>query len=67
MVGVKLESVQCVRDLGVTIASNLKFFLHCKEASCKADRMLGFVKDFFFSFSDKKCNSSYVYHLSLTT
>ncbi len=29
---VKLESVHCVKDLGVTITSNLKFSQHCKEA-----------------------------------
>ncbi len=43
MSGVKLESVHCVKDLGVTIASNLKFSQHCKEAECKANRMLGFI------------------------
>ncbi len=32
---VKLESVQFVKDLGVTIMSNLKSSLHCKEAACK--------------------------------
>ncbi len=45
--GVKLERVQCIKDLGVTIASNLKFSLHCKEAACKANRMLGFIKIYF--------------------
>ncbi len=44
MCGVKLDSVYCVKDLGVTITSNLKFFQHCKEAACKANRMLGFIK-----------------------
>ncbi len=29
MNGVKLESVQCVKDLGVSIASNLKFSQQC--------------------------------------
>ncbi len=37
---VKLENVQCVKDLGVTITSNLKFSQHCKEVACKANRML---------------------------
>ncbi len=32
MNGMKLERVQCVKDLGVTIASNLKFSLQCREA-----------------------------------
>ncbi len=35
--GVKLESVQCVKDLGVTIASNLKFSLHCTEANANGE------------------------------
>ncbi len=33
MSGVKLESMQCVKDLGVTIALNFKFSQHCKEAA----------------------------------
>ncbi len=33
MGGVKLESVHCVKDLAVTITSNLKFSQHCKEAA----------------------------------
>ncbi len=50
--GVKLESVQCVKDLDVTIASNLKFSLNCKEAVCKANRMLSFMKR-NFSFKNR--------------
>ncbi len=52
MSGVKLESVHCVKDLGVTITSNLKFSQHCKEAACKANRTLGF-KNRNFSFKNK--------------
>ncbi len=52
MSGVKLESAQLVKDLGVTIASNLKFSLHCKEAAYKANRMLGFINK-HFSFKNK--------------
>ncbi len=44
MSGEKLESVHCVKDLGVTITSNLKFSLQCKDAAGKANRMLGFIK-----------------------
>ncbi len=44
MRGEKLESVHCVKDLGVTITSNLKFSQQCKEAAGKANRMLGFIK-----------------------
>ncbi len=44
MSGKKLESVHSVKDLGVTITSNLKFSQQCKEAAGKANRMLGFIK-----------------------
>ncbi len=50
--GVKLENVQYVKDLGVTIASNLKFFQHCKDAAGKANRKLGFINR-NFSFTNK--------------
>ncbi len=43
MNGVKLDSVQCVKDLGVSIASNLKFSRQCKDAAGKANIMLGFI------------------------
>ncbi len=48
MSGVKLESEQCVKDLGVTTASNLEFSQHWKEAACKANRMLDFINLNFF-------------------
>jgi len=52
MCGVKLESVQCLKDLGVMIASNLKFSQQCKDAACKANRMLGYI-NINFSFKNK--------------
>ncbi len=52
MNGTKIESVQCVKDLGVTIASNLKFSQQCKDAASKANRMLGFINR-NFSFKNK--------------
>ncbi len=42
MNGTKLESVQCVKDLSLRIASSLKFSQQCKDAAGKANRMLGF-------------------------
>ncbi len=50
MSGVKRDSVQSVKD--VTIASNFKFFLLCKEAACNATGMLGFIHR-NFSFKNK--------------
>ncbi len=49
MNGVKTGSVQCVKDLGVTIASNLKFSQQCKDTAGKVNRMLGFIKEFCLS------------------
>ncbi len=50
--GVKLESIQCVKDLGVTIASKLKSSQQCKDATGKVNRMLVFIKR-KFSFKNK--------------
>ncbi len=52
MNGTKIESVQCVKDLGVTVASSLKFSQQCKEAGGKANTMLGFINR-NFSFKNK--------------
>ncbi len=52
MSGVELESVQCVKDLGVTIASNLKFSQQCKGAAGKAKIMLDFM-NIIFSLRNK--------------
>ncbi len=49
---VKLASVQCIKDLGVTIAPSLKFSQQCKDATGKANRMLGFI-DRNYSFKSK--------------
>ncbi len=48
MRGVKLKSVQCVKDLGVKIASNLKFPQQFIDAANKPNRMLGFIKKKLF-------------------
>ncbi len=47
MNGVKIESVQGVKDLDVTIAWDLKFSQQCKDAAGKANRMLGFINRIF--------------------
>ncbi len=52
MNGTKIKSVQCVEDLGITIASSLKFSQLCKDAAGKANRMLSFIKR-NFSFENK--------------
>ncbi len=43
MNGTKLESVLCVKDLGVNITSSLRFSQQCKDAAGKANGMLGFI------------------------
>ncbi len=48
----KLKSVQCVKDLGVEIASNLKFSQKSNDGTNKAKSMLGFTK-MNFSFENK--------------
>ncbi len=40
----KFESVQCIKELCVKIASILKFSQQWKDVAGKADRMLGFIK-----------------------
>ncbi len=44
MRGVKLKSVQCAKNLGAKITSNLKLSQQCVDAANKANRMLGFIK-----------------------
>ncbi len=63
MNGSKIESVQCVKDLGVTIGSSLKFSQQCKEAASRANRKLGF-ENRNFSFKNKRRNPTSVYQLS---
>ncbi len=45
--GAKIESVQCGKYLGVTIASGIKCSHQCKDAAGKANRTLGFIKQKF--------------------
>ncbi len=47
MSGEKCKNVHCVKHLGVTIASNLKFSQQCRVAASKANRKLGFIKKSF--------------------
>ncbi len=52
MWGVNIESVHSVKDLGVTVSSNLKFSQQCNESVKKANRMVGLIKR-KFSFKKK--------------
>ncbi len=52
MNGVKLDSVQCVKDVGISIASSLKFSRQCKDATGKANIMQGLIQR-NFSFKNK--------------
>ncbi len=48
MNGVKLDSVQCVKHVGISITSNLKFYQQYKDAARKANIVLGFINRIFF-------------------
>ncbi len=52
MNGVNLKGVQCLKGLGVTVASNLKLSKQCKDATRKAYRMLRFINRNFFKNKD---------------
>ncbi len=52
MNGIKLERVQCAKDVSVTIAASLKFSQQCKDAAGKANRMLSFINRNFFKNKD---------------
>ncbi len=52
MIDTKIESVQCVKDLGVTFAPSLKYSQQCKEPASKINRKLGFINR-NFSFKNK--------------
>ncbi len=53
MNGTKVKSVQCVKDLGVSVPSSLKFSQQCKDAAGKANRMVGFInRNFLFKTKD---------------
>ncbi len=47
MNGTKFQSVQSIKDLGISIASSLKFSQQCKDAAGKANRMLSFINRIF--------------------
>ncbi len=52
MRGVKHKSVHSVKDLGVTVTSNLKFSQQCNESAIRANRIMGLIKR-KFSFKNK--------------
>ncbi len=41
---VKIKSLHSVKDLGVTVTSNLKSSQQCNESVIKANRMIGLIK-----------------------
>ncbi len=57
-VEVKLDSVQCVKDLGASIASNLEFSHQCNDSVGKVNKML---------LQEQKHNSNTVYQLIVRT
>ena len=53
MLGKSITVTPCVRDLGITVTTNLKFSQHCNEAAKKANRMLGFIsRNFTYKSKD---------------
>ncbi len=52
MCGIKIKSVHSVKDLGVTVTYNVKFFQQYNESDIKANRMMGWIKR-KFSFRNK--------------
>ncbi len=48
MHGSKIKSVRSVKDLGITVASNLKFSQQCNESIKKANSMMGLIMRNFF-------------------
>ncbi len=46
MRGVKIKNVHSVKDLGVTVMSNLKFSQQCNESIFKGNRLMGLIKVF---------------------
>ncbi len=45
MCGVKIKTVHSVKDLGVTVSTNLKFFQQCNEAVKQSKQDVGFNKE----------------------
>ncbi len=42
-----MKRVHSVKDLGVTVTSNLKFSQQCKESFKRSNRTMGLIKRFF--------------------
>ncbi len=67
MRGDEIKSVHSVKDIGVSVTSNLKSSQQCNESVIKANRMIGLIKR-NLSFMNKDvelnlCNSSVRPHL----
>ncbi len=56
MRGINIKSVHSVKDLGVTVAYNLKYSQQCNESEKKKKSMMGFIKG-NFSFKNKECTT----------
>ncbi len=55
---ITIKSIQSVKDLGVTVMSNLKFSQQCKDSIKKASRIMGLIKR-NFSLRNKDALSLY--------
>jgi hypothetical protein len=54
LVDIPVKPLTCEKDLGVSIAKDLKWNQHVQDISSKANKMLGFVKRTTFSIHDNR-------------
>ena len=57
--GVNLESVDCQKDLGVTISKSLKPATHIDIITKKAYQKIGMIKRCFTNFTERKVTTLY--------
>ncbi len=59
MNGIKLDSIQCVKDLGVKVVLSRKLSQQCKTFHEKTNSMLGYInRNFFYK------NKGIIFYLS---